>query len=359
MALLRNLAIGAVALAGAGGGAYFVATPSKVEKDVTFTVDRPLTTVYARLASTPGESAVVDGVTQTVTALDPRKSIESDVTFLTNKKADVTYTLTSEGANTSVKIFVRHDLGLNPAERLGKERNDQVATILASLQTWVAAEAAQTKTADFSDLTYEIVTRTAQPYLYLEGSTTKGPGQIGEGARQATALLKTVFLSNNLAMTNPIAIETAWTGDTYGFNFGMPYTGQRPPVLIGVKAGETPAGQAIKVSYTGSEDTIITAVYDKIDSLIAATRLTEGTNFEVYLDDPTQVGGSRNREIYYIVSGDTEKVTTYAPPAPAGTAPVPAPAVEPSTVTPTPAPGAAPAPAATTTPAPATPAPTK
>lgn len=359
MSLVRNLAIGAVALAGAGGGAYYVATPSKVEKEVTFTVDRPLATVYARLASTPGESPVVDGVTQTVTALDTRKTVESDVTFLTNKRADVTYTLTGEGANTSVKIFVRHDLGLSPAERLGKERNDQIATILASLQNWVSAEAAQTKTADFTDLTYEIVTRTAQPYLYLEGSTTKGAGQITDGARQATAILKTVFASNNLALTNPIAVETAWTGDTYGFNFGMPYSGQRPAVLIGVKAGETPAGQAIKVHYTGSEDTIVQAVYDKIDALIAATRLTEGPNFEIYLDDPTQPGGSRNREVYYIVTGDTEKVTTYAPPAPAGTAPVPAPTVEPSTVTPAPAaPAATPAPAPAATPAPA-PAPTK
>jgi len=342
MSLVRNLAIGAVALAGAGGGAYYVATPSKVEKEVTFTIERPLATVYARLASTPGQTPVVDGVTQTVTALDTRKTVESDVTFLGNKRADVTYTLTGDGKNTSVKIFVRHDLGLNPAERLGKERDDQIATILASLQTWVNAEAAATRTTDFSDLRYEIVTRTAQPYLYLEGSTTKGAGQITDGARQATAILKTVFASNNLALTNPIAVETAWTGDTYGFNFGMPYSGQRPAVLIGVKAGETPAGQAIKVHYTGSEDTIVTAVYDKVDAPIAATRLTEGTNFEIYLDDPTQPGGSRNREIYYIVTGDTEKVTTYAPPAAVGATPAPA-AVEPSSVTPEPAPAPAPA----------------
>jgi hypothetical protein len=356
MSLVRNLAIGAVALVGAGGGALYVATPSKVEKDVTFTVDRPLATVYARLASTPGEATVSEGVTQTVTSLKLRETVESDVTFLTNKKADVTYTLSADGKNTSVKIHVRHDLGLNPAERVSKERGDQVGTILASLQAWVAAEAVATKTTDFSDLSYEIVTRAAQPYLYLEGSTTKGAGQITDGARQATAILKTVFASNNLALTNPIAVETAWTGDTYGFNFGMPYTGQRPAVLIGVKAGETPAGQAIKVNYTGAEETIMTQVYDKIDALIAATRLTEGPNFEVYLDDPTQVGGSRNREIYYIVTGDTEKVTTYAPPAPK-TALAPAPAVAPAaeaTVTPAPAtpPATTPAPAATT-PAPA------
>lgn len=356
MSLVRNLAIGAVALVGAGGGALYVATPSKVEKEVTFTVDRPLATVYAMLASAPGESAVVDGVTQTVTALDLRKTVESDVTFLTNKRADVTYTLSAADKATNVVLHVRHDLGLNPAERVSKERNDQVGTIATSLQSWVLAEAAKTKTTDFSDLSYEVVTRTAQPYLYLEGSTTKGAGQITDGARQATAILKTVFASNNLALTNPIAIETAWTGDTYGFNFGMPYQGQRPAVLIGVKAGETPSGTAIKVNYTGSEDVIVANVYDKIDALIAATRLTEGQNFEVYLDDPTVAGGSRNREIYYIVTGDTDGLQKYAPSAPRGTlAPAPAPASAPaatdSTVTPAPAPAA--------TPPAATPAPTK
>jgi hypothetical protein len=356
MSLVRNLAIGAVALVGAGGGALYVATPSKVEKEITFTVDRPLATVYAMLASAPGETAVVDGVTQTMTAVKLRETVESDVTFLTNKRADVTYTLAPAEKATSVTLHVRHDLGLNPAERVSKERGDQVNTIMTSLQSWVLAEAAKTKTTDFSDLSYEIVTRTAQPYLYLEGSTTKGAGQITDGARQATAILKTVFASNNLALTNPIAVETAWTGDTYGFNFGMPYSGQRPAVLIGVKAGETPAGTAIKVHYTGSEDTIVANVYDKVDALIAATRLTEGTNFEVYLDDPTVPGGSRNREVYYIVTGDTEKVTTYAPPAPrsaAAPAPAVAPAAAESTVTPTPAPAPAATPPATA------PAPTK
>ncbi len=355
MALLRNLAIGAVALAGAGVGGSYIVLPGKVEREQTITIDRPLATVYAMLASAPGEAAVAEGITQTVTAVDLRKSVEAGVDFATSKHAKVTYTLTSAENATSVAIKVVQDLGYNPVERGQGGSGVQLDPVIGALVTWTGAEAAKTKTADFSDLSYEVVTRTAQPYLYLEGSTTKGPGQIADGARQATAILKTVFTSNNLALTNPMAIETAWTGDTYGFNFGMPYSGQRPAVLIGVKAGETPAGQAIKVNYTGSEDTIITAVYDKIDALIAATRLTEGANFEVYLDDPTQPGGSRNREIYYIVTGDTEGLLKYAPSAPQqALTPVPAvaPAATPSTVTPTPAPEATPAPATTPAPTP-------
>lgn len=350
MALLRNLAIGAVALAGAGVGGSYVVLPGKVEREQTITIDRPLATVYAMLASAPEASPVAEGISLLVTRATLRESIEANVDFAASKHAKVIYTLTPAANATSVAIKVVQDLGYNPVERGQGGSGVQLDPVIGALVTWTGAEAAKTKTADFSDLTYEVVTRTAQPYLYLEGSTTKGPGQIADGARQATAILKTVFTSNNLALTNPIAIETAWTGDTYGFNFGMPYTGQRPAVLIGVKAGETPSGQAIKVNYTGSEDTIITNIYDKIDALITATRLTEGANFEVYLDDPTQVGGSRNREVYYIVTGDTEGLLKYAPPAPAGTAPAPvAPAVEPtaSTVTPTPA----------VTPAPATPAP--
>jgi len=360
MALLRNLAVGAVALAGAGLGGSYVITPGSVTKEQTITIDRPVATVFALLASTPEQAPVAEGITQTVTALDLRKTVEASVGFAGTKSAKVEYGLTAAAAApgatapsagaTTVVIKVTQSLGLNPVERSQGGAGAQLEPVVAALAAWADTEAKKTPTADFSDLVYEVANVPARPYLYLEGSTTKGEGQITEGARQASAILRTVFASNNLQMTNPIAVETAWTGDTYGFNFGMPYTGQRPNVLIGVKAGETPSGTAIKVAYTGAEATIVPDVYDKIDALIAATRLTEGTNFEEFLDDPTQTGGSRNRFVYYIVTGNTEALKNIAPPATA-----PAMPVTPATVTPTPAPGETPA---TPEPAPA-PAPEK
>jgi hypothetical protein len=360
MALLRNLAIGAVALVGAGLGGSYVVLPGKVVKEDTITIDRPVATVFALLASSPEQAPVADGLTQTVTALDLRKTVEANVTFAGNKTAKVEYSLTpaaataaapgaaAAGGGTTVVIKVTQDLGLNPVQRSQGGSGAQLVPVVDALKAWADTEAKKMPTADFSDLVYEVVNLPARPFLYLEGSTTKGEGQITDGARQATAILRTVFASNNLQLSNPIAVETAWTGDTYGFNFGIPYTGQRPAVLIGVKAGETPSGTAIKVAYTGAEATIVTDVYDKIDALIASTRLTEGTNFEEFLDDPTQAGGSRNRFVYYIVTGNTEALKSIAPSATAPPAPV-----APASVTPTPVPGATPAPAASETPAPA------
>lgn len=352
MALLRNLAIGAVALVGAGVGGSYVVTPNSVSKEQTIVIDRPVATVYALLASTPEQAPVAEGLTQTVTALDLRNTVEASVAFA-EKTAKVAYTLSTQPAGTQVQIKVTQSLGFNPATRFQQQSGAQLEPVVAAIAAWADAEAKKMPTADFSDLVYEIVTVPARPFLYLEGSTTKGEGQITDGARQASAILKTVFASNNLQLNNPIAVETAWTGDTYGFNFGIPYSGQRPAVLIGVKAGETPSGTAIKVAYTGAEATIVADVYDKIDALIAATRLTEGTNFEEFLDDPAQPGGSRNRFVYYIVTGNTEALKSIAPSATAPPAPV-----APATVTPAPAPGATPEAVPAPAPAPA-PAPTK
>lgn len=367
MALLRNLAIGAVALVGAGVGGSYVVLPSKVSKEQTITIDRPVSTVFALLASTPAEMAVAQGMTQTVTALDLRKTVEANVSF-GGKTAKVEYSLSpttaapapaaagapaapagTPAAATLVKIKVTQDLGFNPVDRSQGMSGAQLLPVVSSIATWAGTEANKTPTADFADLVYEVVQLPARPFLYLEGSTTKGQGQIVDGARQATAILKTVFASNNLQLSNPIAVETAWTGDTYSFNFGIPYVGQRPAVLIGVKAGETPSGTAIKVAYAGAEGDILPAVYNKVDALIAATRLGEGTNFEEFLDDPAQPGGSHNRLVYYIVTGNTEQLSKIAPTATPAAAPAAAPPATPdagSTVTPAPA-----APAAATPPA--------
>ena len=60
----------------------------------------------------------------------------------------------------------------------------------------------------------------------------------------------------------------------------------------------------MKVLYEGSEDQVL-PIYDQIEAAIAATRAEKaGPSFEVYLDDPTQAGGSVKRHIYQIVKGD-------------------------------------------------------
>jgi hypothetical protein len=118
-------------------------------------------------------------------------------------------------------------------------------------------------------------------------------------------------------------------------------------VYGGPKKGETPAGTAIKVNYKGSEELII-PTYDRMEALVKSARVELGKSFEVYNDDATADAGSADREIYYLISGDTSAITRIAPPA----APAAAPAA-PAAATPAEAPAAGPGTAATpTTPVP-------
>ena len=125
-------------------------------------------------------------------------------------------------------------------------------------------------------------------------------------------------------------------------------------------AGTLPGGQALHMSYTGTEEQVWALVYNPMDALLAAAHLDDPStnaddwaNYEVYNDDPAQAGGSRNRDIYYVVQGDVTALTRILPPSAASAAPAAAPAAPetPAAVTP---PAGAPAAA---TPAPAAPAP--
>jgi effector-binding domain-containing protein len=217
-------------------------------------------------------------------------------------------------------VTLEKPLGGSPMDRLGGITGAPVAPILDSAATQLKSDAATLKPEPFTGLSYEIVQLSPKPFLYIEGQVPQDPAAIEEAVAQSLLIVNPIMARNGLkAAGAPIAVETAWKDGQYAFQAGLPYEGTKPRILIGVKAGETPSGQAIKVVYQGSEDQIL-PTYDKMEALIAAGRLTQGESFEVYNDDPTQKGGSVNREIYYLVTGDTSQLAKIAPPA----APAPA-----------------------------------
>ena len=150
-----------------------------------------------------------------------------------------------------------------------------------------------------------------------------------------------------------MAVEPRVVSNQYCYQVGYPYAGREPrstALLVGA-AGQTPAGQALRVVYTGTEADVIAQVYDPMDALLAAahlddpaTREDDWVTYEVYHDDATQAGGSRNREIFYVAQGDISSLTRIAPPTDVAV-PANAPPAAPATTTDAPA---------TTTPAPAT-----
>jgi hypothetical protein len=122
-------------------------------------------------------------------------------------------------------------------------------------------------------------------------------------------------------------------------------------------AGTTPGGTALRIVYTGTEEQVWDQVYNPMDALLTAAHLDDPStnqddwaNYEVYHDDPTQAGGSRNREIFYVANGDISALTRILPPS------EPAPVAAPAEAAPAPAspetPAEAPAPAETPAPTP-------
>ena len=341
MKILANVLLGLLAIVVIGLGAVFLLTKPKAEATQTITIERPSPAVFALLATAPENQAVGQGVTQTVTGYSHPTRIEAEVRYGADKRAKVLYTVATTTNGSEVTAVVSQDFGLNPFARLQGTSGDQLQPVLDGVVATLQTEAQRLKPHDFTGLSYEVVTVAPKPFLFLEASTNSNADNIRDGYRQAMNLIRTAFQNNNLTPAgNPYAVEPDWSegASAYNFQFGIPYAGPPPALLIGVKNGNTPAGTAVKVNFYGAEEQVLDQVYNKVDALLAATRVEEsGPYFEIYNDDPTQQGGPRNREVYYIVTGDTQRMMQVAPPAsaqaPPMATPLPAPA---STVTPTP-----------------------
>lgn len=336
-------------------GAAFFLLPNQATRTETFTVERPASSVFARLASTPAGTVIAEGVTLASITSAENNVVHGYVTFADGGTGDVTYTVAEEGEGASVQLALAKDLGSNPLNRFGAITGAGVGPLAEAAATTVTADLTALPAASFVGLAYTIETVEARPFFYVQNCSPQDAAAIKEVVAQSLLALRPIMARHNLREAGPpVAVETSWdeANNQYCFQIGLPYTGTPPRVLAVGAAGQTPAGQAIRVAYTGTEEDVI-PTYDRMEALIAAARLTQGRSFEIYNDDATQVQGSVNREIYYLVEGDTARLAQLAPPAaaPAAATPAEAPAAAPTAEQPaTPE-----APASAPTPAPATP----
>lgn len=293
-----------LATAAAGGGAY-VLLDKEIAAESQIVVNRPAHSIVTWMATTPDEDAFAEGVTETV-RLRAADHFESVLT-LAKGKADVRYDLTSTAEGVQIKATVKRDLGGDMLARANAKAGQ--AALQATLDAGIAAlkqELEALPAFDFKDLAYDIVDVQARPFYFFEAQVSTAQDDIVDAMRQSLPLLDASFQVNNVDKAGPlIAVENTWVeGKSYSFSVGFPYKGEvrKQPLLF--KTGETPAGKTIRVLYTGTEDQVI-PVYDQVESLIKAAHLKRsGPSFEIYMDDVTQPGGSRNREIYHLIEGD-------------------------------------------------------
>lgn len=350
----------------AGGAGYFL-VPPVASRSQTVEVERPASTVLARLASTPAGTALAEGVTVSGPATAQGDTVTAPVTFADGAEGRVVYTVASAGEGARVTVKLEQDLGPSPLERINIITGGDVAPLIEAAASSVSTDLAALPNATFDGLVYVVEQAPARPFFYVENCSDTSAESITSIIQQAVAAIPAVMRTNNLQVAGPLmAVEPRVVSGQYCYHVGYPYTGRQPRALLIGKTGETPAGTVLRVNYTGAESDVLAQVYDRIDALLGAahlddpaTREDDWTTYEIYHDDPMQPGGSRNRDIYYVVPQgvDLARVTALLPPAEA--LPEAAPAATAETPAATEAPATTEAPAATTeTPAPTAPAPT-
>ncbi|MBL8535969.1 MAG: hypothetical protein JNM59_01045 [Hyphomonadaceae bacterium] len=352
--VVRTLTIIVVLVLVAATAGYFL-VPPRASRSQTLTIERPAPTVLARLASTPVGTTVTEGVTIAEPATTEGDTITAPVTFADGATGRIVYTVTPAGEGASVQVRLEQDLGPNPLDRVQALTGGEVAPLITAAATSLTEDLNALPSASFVGLAYEVVPIQAQPFFYVENCSASDAESITSIIAQAVEVIPPVMRRNGLQPAGPLmAVEPRVVNGQYCYQVGYPYRGREPRALLIGKVGQTPNGSALRMVYTGTEDAVLNDVYNRMDALLAAAHLDnpattedDWTTYEVYNDDATQEGGSRNRDIYYVVQGDIAALTRIAPP----TAPAAAPAQA------TEAPAAATteaAPAATTEAAPAT-----
>ncbi len=348
----RTLIIVVVLVLGLGGAGYFLG-PQTASRSETLTIERPTATVLARLASTPVGATVTEGVTIAEAATVEGDTVSAPVSFADGATGRVSYTVTSEGEGSRVEVKLEQNLGPNPIDRFQVITGGKVAPLIATAASAVETDLNALPNATFEGLQYSVVQVEARPFFYVENCSDSSPESITSIISQAVVAIPPVMRQNSLTVTGQLmAVEPRVVSNQYCYHVGYPYQGRQPRALLIGKTGTTPAGTALRVVYAGTEADVIAQVYDPMDALLAAahlddpsTREDDWATYEIYHDDATQAGGSRNREIFYVTQGDISALTRIAPPTdpaavpvtPAAATPEAAPAATPE-ATPAPAP---------------------
>lgn len=359
----RILLIVVVVLVIAVGAGFFL-LPNTASRTQTLEVARPAESVFARLASTPAGTEIASGVTVTEVVSAENNVVTANVAYADGATGKVVYTVTPNGdAASQVRVRLEQDLGANPVARFTAIGGGPVSPLIEAASANVSADLDKLSENSFAGLQYSVVDVQPQPFFYIQNCSPTDAEAVKSVVTDSLLALQPIMRRHNLrAVGPPIAYEPRVESNEYCYRIGYPYAGTPPRVLAVGAAGTLPGGTALRMVFTGTEEEVWTQVYHPMDALLVAAHLDDPAtnqddwaNYEVYHDDPTQEGGSRNREIYYLVNGDIAGLERVLPPV--AFAPVQAPAAGAPVATPAEAPAAAEAAPADAAPAAQEPAP--
>jgi len=323
-----------VVVIAAGFGISLLVLPSTAAKSQGFDVAMAPQSVIARLSTAAPNTVVGAGVTQSGRPTVANNVVTAPIAFADGGTGKATYTVTPKNGGAHVDARIERDLGFNPITRFQGMNGAPVETAAAVFFPAVSNDLTHPTNGGrdidgttSQGLSYEVVNVAAQQFAFNEYCAPQQPSEIKEAVRQSLVAVRAFMGSHSLAASGPpVAVETGWNEQThqYCFQIGVPFTGAPPRniYVAGVKVGPTPAGQAMRVHYNGTEENVI-PVYDQMENAMWSAHMTIVKSWEVYYDDPLQPAGSQNRDIYYLFTGDAATLQRVAPPAGAAPAAVP------------------------------------
>ena len=152
---------------------------------------------------------------------------------------------------------------------------------------------------------FEIVEVQAIPFVFVSRTSAMAPEAIGATMGEAFGILAQFMAARGITPAGPpLALYHGYDEKEISFNVGFPVPpADREKVEGEVKAGETPAGRALKTVHTGPYAKL-RETYDAIMKHMETEGLgPAGHSWEVYVTDPDKTPEDRLvTEIYFPLS---------------------------------------------------------
>jgi effector-binding domain-containing protein len=255
-----------------------------------------------------GNDKVGNG-TQTITAVLPDQSVDSDLDFGQMGTAKSVMTLAPQGASTKVTWSVVVDMGANPVGHyfglmmdgmLGKDFSNGLSKLKPLMESM--------PNADIAGFTVEEVQLDSKPLLVVAEIAAPNSAAIGQAYGDGFGKIGRVMAKAKLTQAGaPIGVDRDVSATSYSFDAGIPVSAaagaslpqEAPANADGVKLVQSYAGKALKTTHVGDYSNLSNS-FDKLRAFMAAHGYqAKGPAAYWFVDDPGKIPQEKVRtEIY-------------------------------------------------------------
>lgn len=242
--------------------------------------------------------------TQKITAVEPDRTVTTELAFDGMTPAKAEFRLAPAGTGTQVTWTMDSDMGTNPIGRyFGLMLDGMIGKDYERGLTKLKAVVEKLPAVDIAGLGVEEVQLTAQPILVVSKITALDTPSVTRGYEEAYAEIGAFMKKHRLNQVGPpLGIDGPMTATSMEFQPGMAVDRAVVASEGNVKVLQSHAGRALKTTHVGSYDELGTT-YERLAAWLQANGYEmAGPSFAFYLDDPAKTAEAVLRtEIYWPV----------------------------------------------------------